>query len=111
MMRASALTWLVLVGLSGARAADVSGRGGMPDTVSRSISPAVVRLQPRDAEVSRPKAGAAGVALIRQSGLIFAPRVQALVLGQPLRLTNEDRETHTVHNIGDGEHFNMSMSP
>ncbi|MBV8232823.1 MAG: iron transporter [Planctomycetaceae bacterium] len=46
--------------------------------------------------------------LIDQRGLQFAPRVRAMTLGQTLRFTNQDAETHNVHIEND---FNQSMSP
>ena len=39
------------------------------------------------------------------------PRVRAIALGQTLRFTNEDGETHNVHVVSPGFTFNQSMSP
>src|SRR3954468_15722692 len=96
-----------------ARAAEVTGRVTMPDVCSPAVSPAVVTLVPVSAEGGTPDAVAqanavADVALINQEGLQFAPRVQAIALGQSVQFTNADNETHNVHV---GNDFNESMSP
>src|SRR4051812_24000519 len=109
--------WLVFLVATTVRArggeatASVSGRVTMPEVCSPEVSPAVVTLEPADGGSppgTRPAAGPAEVALINQRGLQFAPRVQAIALGQTLRFTNEDTETHNVHI---GNDFNESMSP
>ena len=49
---------------------------------------------------------------MNQHGLQFVPRVQAIKLGQTVRFTNQDGETHNVHVVS--PHFaalNQSMSP
>ena len=51
------------------------------------------------------------VVLVNQRGLQFTPRVQAIGLGQTIRFTNEDGETHNVHVVSPGFVFNQSMSP
>ena len=51
------------------------------------------------------------MALIRQRGLQFVPRVQVMSLGHTLRFTNEDAETHNVHVVSGGDGFNQSMTP
>jgi high-affinity iron transporter len=51
------------------------------------------------------------MALVRQFGLMFVPRVQVMTVGQTLTFTNEDAETHSVHNVGGGVTLNQSMSP
>jgi high-affinity iron transporter len=106
---------LVLVAPSSVvRGADVSGRVAMPDVCSPAVSPAVVTLEPEsgvkaEAIVKRPEA--AEIALVRQRGLQFVPRVQAIPLGQAVRFTNEDNETHNVHVMSSGNDFNQSMAP
>ena len=55
--------------------------------------------------------GTAGVALLNQHGLQFVPRVRAIALGETIRFTNEDGETHNVHAVSPGFNFNQSMSP
>ena len=95
-----------------ARAGEVTGRVTMPEVCAPAISPAVVTLEPAMAgdasNLSSPRPTAAEVALIDQHGLQFTPRVQAIVLGQTVRFTNADTETHNVHI---GNDFNASMSP
>jgi high-affinity iron transporter len=98
-----------------ARAGEVTGRVTMPEVCAPAISPAVATLEPalagdalntsslRPAAVAGPE-----VVLIDQHGLQFAPRVQAIGLGQTVRFTNADTETHNVHI---GNDFNASMSP
>src|SRR4051794_4950047 len=102
--------WLVVLVSTNAQAVEVSGRVTMPDVCAPTVSPAVVTLQPveGDSSASGPGAEVAEVALINQRGLQFSPRVQAIRLGQTLRFTNEDTETHNVHV---GNDFNESMSP
>ena len=51
------------------------------------------------------------VALVNQRGLQFTPRVQAIALGQTVRFTNQDGETHNVHVVSPGFAFNQSMTP
>ncbi len=101
----------------------VSGIVRMPDICSPSVSPAVVYLVPSDSreQTTAPKhasmhaltgrSGPAEVVLINQRGLQFVPRVQAIALGQAIRFTNEDGETHNVHVVSPGFAFNQSMSP
>ena len=99
-----------------ARAGEVTGRVTMPEVCAPAVSPAVVTLEPALAgDASNPSsprraAAAAGadVALIDQHGLQFTPRVEAIALGQTVRFTNADAETHNVHV---GNDFNASMSP
>jgi high-affinity iron transporter len=90
---------------------EVSGWVAMPEACSPAVSPAVVMLEPLDRQEPAASAEAGKVALVRQSGLMFVPRVQAVGVGQVVTITNEDRETHSVHNIGSGNHFNLSMGP
>jgi high-affinity iron transporter len=107
---------LVSVSVSVARSAsggEVAGRVTMPEVCLPAVSPAVVWLEPdKGAEAAAPGPAAPGsgaeVALINQQGLQFTPRVQAIALGQSVRFTNTDAETHNVHI---GNDFNMSMSP
>ena len=95
-------------------AGEVRGRVAMPDVCSPAISPAVVRQEPESGE-TRPATAAtekaAEVALVRQSGLQFVPRVRAISLGQAVRFTNEDTETHNVHVMSSGNDFNQTMAP
>jgi high-affinity iron transporter len=103
------------------RGAEVSGVVRMPEVCSPSVSPAVVYLQPSDDQAGRtaaPKAGVSSrpspdteIALVNQRGLQFTPRVQAIALGQTVRFTNEDGETHNVHVVSLGFAFNQSMTP
>ncbi|GAC1448206.1 MAG: hypothetical protein NVSMB9_31140 [Isosphaeraceae bacterium] len=92
---------------------EVSGTIAMPDVCSPEVSPAVVFLQtvgvlsPSRQATTAP----AEVALVNQKGLQFVPRVQAITLGQSLRFTNEDNETHNVHIVSSGNEFNQSMIP
>jgi high-affinity iron transporter len=101
----------------------VSGRVQMPDVCSPSVSPAVVYLEPAEgrqtslesasetAEAGRFHVDSARVVLVNQRGLQFVPRVQAIALGQTIRFTNEDGETHNVHVVSPGFAFNQSMAP
>ena len=77
------------------------GRVAMPDVCSPAVSPAVVTLEParRDGVPDGAGRSPAEVALVSSSGLQFEPRVQAIPPGRPLRFTNEDAETHNVHNV------------
>ncbi len=59
----------------------------------------------------RSTAGNPEIALVNQQGLQFTPRVQAITLGQTLRFTNQDGETHNVHVVSPGFAFNQSMTP
>ena len=111
------LRHLVTVGLlawssSIALAADVKGRVAMPDSCSPLVSPAVVTLVPVDPQ-PRPAnpADAATVALVKQQGLQFEPRVQLGRVGQPIRFTNQDNEPHNVHSATPGVSFSWSMAP
>jgi high-affinity iron transporter len=107
---------LVLVGLlasaSLSGAGEVRGRVEMPDACSPSASPAVVTLEPLDGSTaplaSKPPAK---VALVNQHGLQFEPRIQVVAVGQTIRFTNQDAETHNVHILTPGFPFNKSMAP
>ncbi|MEJ7640419.1 MAG: high-affinity Fe2+/Pb2+ permease, partial [Singulisphaera sp.] len=106
---------LVVLGISTARGAEVSGRINLPEVCSAEVSPAVVSLEHAD-EGAGPDGkdedagGVAEVALIRQRGLQFVPRVRVMTLGQTLRFTNEDAETHNVHVVTGRDGFNQSMA-
>ena len=110
----AALLWFLVA--PRAQAAEVAGRVTMPEVCAPAVSPAVASLEQAPAVGAvnasspvRPAAGAgAEVALIDQHGLQFTPRVQAIALGQTVRFTNADTETHNVHI---GNDFNASMSP
>ncbi len=85
----------------------------------------------RKSEALRPSAGAAAtessngqrttdngqrtrktnVVLVNQRGLQFTPRVQAIALGQTVRFTNLDNETHNVHIVTPGFEFNQVAGP
>ncbi len=109
-------TLLLFPAATMARAGEVTGRVTMPEVCAPAISPAVATLEPVPADgasnrSSPPPSAAvveAEVALIDQYGLQFTPRVQAIALGQTVRFTNADTETHNVHI---GNEFNASMSP
>lgn len=51
------------------------------------------------------------VVLVNQRGLQFTPRVQAIALGQTVRFTNLDGETHNVHIVTPGYEFNQVAAP
>ncbi|MHB1559827.1 MAG: FTR1 family protein [Isosphaeraceae bacterium] len=105
---------------AGQGGATVSGVVRMPEICAPSVSPAVVYLEvPKDdagkaaaktAPAESPSRSAE-TALVNQKGLQFTPRVQAIALGQSVRFTNEDIETHNVNVITPGYTFNQSMSP
>ena len=99
MRRTMLPAWLtVLVATSGVSAAEVSGRVVMPEVCAPAISPAVVILEPKDTKSAPSRGGPSHeLALVDQRGLQFVPRVQAMSVGQTLRFTNEDSETHNVH--------------
>jgi high-affinity iron transporter len=116
MHRVLLVVWLLMPVAAVTRAGEVSGRVTMPDVCAPAVSPAVVTLKPVGAartasapasDLSLSGAGGA-IALISQQGLQFTPRVQAITLGQTVRFTNADTETHNVHI---GNDFNVSMSP
>ena len=96
---------------------EVSGVVRMPEICSPSVSPAVVYLVPADAKERRAAASKPSVpartevTLVNQRGLQFTPRVQAIALGQTVRFTNQDGETHNVHVVSPGFAFNQSMAP
>src|SRR4051812_35289841 len=110
MHRMLVATWLLFLVVKSASAGEVSGRVSMPEVCAPAVSPAVVILEPVDGGDggSQPVASSSAteVALINQRGLQFTPRVQAITLGQSIRFTNEDTETHNVHV---GNDFNESM--
>ncbi len=114
MPRISPSAWLVILvaSASAVRGAEVSGRVMMPEVCLPAVSPAVVTLKPeaRAKAASVEKSKVVDVALVRQRGLQFVPRVQAIALGQAVRFTNEDNETHNVHVMAPGNDFNQTMS-
>ena len=112
MMRSLAMVGLLVLSSSTARSDEVKGRVEMPDTCSPSVSPAVVTLDPIGGS-SQPSSSKAtkDVALINQQGLQFEPRVSVASVGQTLRFTNQDGETHNVHILSPGFEFNQSMKP
>ena len=106
---------------SRAMGAEVSGVVRMPEICSPSVSPAVVYLEPvgrrsepaPGSKVGEPSVSSQGseIALVNQRGLQFTPRVQAIAIGQMVRFTNQDGETHNVHVVSPGFDFNQSMTP
>jgi high-affinity iron transporter len=112
---------MLAVAAAPVRGTEISGVVRMPEVCSPSVSPAVVYLQPSDVRTGRtaaPKSGVSSrpspdteIALVNQRGLQFTPRVQAIALGQTVRFTNEDGQTHNVHVISPGFAFNQSMTP
>ena len=133
MRRNQRTAWLAMIGLWGvspvvfawstSEGAEISGVVQMPEICSPAISPAVVYLRLADAKerhafsasaskVASSSAASAGeVVLVNQHNLQFVPRVQALVLGQTVRFTNQDGETHNVHVVSPGFSFNQAMGP
>jgi len=116
----------LLLGAKGVNAVagtEVAGVVRTPDVCSPAISPAVVYLAPARADerhdlmerrrlgVPSGQSNLAQVVLVNQRGLQFVPRVQAIALGQTVRFTNDDGETHNVHVVSPGFTFNQSMSP
>jgi high-affinity iron transporter len=100
--------------------AEISGVVRMPEVCTPSVSPAVVYLSPakpaKAAAGTKPGAASGSsrgteIALVNQRGLQFTPRVQAIVLGQTVRFTNQDGETHNVHIVSPGFGFNEAMGP
>ena len=89
----------------------------MPDVCSPAASPAVVYLKlvaPNATAAPEAAASAtqsAELALVNQRGLQFVPRVQAIALGQTVRFTNQDGETHNVHVVSPWFSLNQAMSP
>lgn len=98
---------------------EVSGVVRMPEVCSPSVSPAVVYLKPAGAAGPERTASTPGgpvgpgneVTLVNQRGLQFTPRVQAITLGQTVRFTNQDGETHNVHAVSPGFEYNQAMAP
>ncbi|HEX8201650.1 MAG TPA: FTR1 family protein, partial [Isosphaeraceae bacterium] len=111
MQRVTVLLGLAALGMTGARAGEVTGRVAMPEGCSPAVSPAVVVLEPRGADVPGAGGPEAEMTLIRQSGLQFVPRVQAVPVGGTVEFTNEDSETHNVHLLRPGLTFSESMAP
>ena len=102
---------LLLSGVA-ALAGEVRGRVEMPDTCSPTISPAVVTLEPKaGGQPASTIAPASAALVVNQHGLQFEPRVQVVAVGQPIRFTNQDAETHNVHILTPGFDFNRSMAP
>lgn len=114
MSRTLVMVALMALAASSAKAGEVKGRVEMPDACSPSVSPAVVTLEPTG-ELARPSPpkGSAKVDLVNvnQHGLQFEPRVRVATVGQTIRFTNQDGETHNVHIITPGFAFNESMKP
>jgi high-affinity iron transporter len=112
MSRSLVMVGLLLLAASSANAGEVKGRVEMPDACSPTVSPAVVTLEPTDGTaLPAPSKMPASVALVNQHGLQFEPRIQVARVGQTLRFTNQDGETHNVHVLSPGFAFNQSMKP
>ncbi len=114
MSRTLVMVALLALSSSMPEAAEVKGRVEMPDSCSSAVNPAVVALEPADGatlgEIPKTPAMAALVK-VNQHGLQFEPRVQVIRVGQTLRFTNQDAETHNVHILTPGFPFNRSMAP
>ena len=67
--------------------------------------------QPVAAPASGDENRVTDVVLVNQRGLQFVPRVQAIRLGQTVRFTNQDGETHNVHVVSPDFSFNQAMAP
>jgi high-affinity iron transporter len=118
-------TVMVLAGVVGqlgfvggtSKGAEISGVVRMPEICSPGVSPAVVYLTPADADgkhtfsESTRSADPAAIALVNQHDLQFVPRVQVVQVGQTVRFTNQDGETHNVHVVSSGFSFNQAMAP
>ena len=116
-------SFVLCLGVETAKGADITGVVRMPDICSPTVSPAVVYLTPVSTQGNTSRPGPAGVApaagqprvadvvLVNQRGLQFVPRVQAIALGQTVRFTNQDGETHNVHIVSRDFAFNQSMTP
>jgi high-affinity iron transporter len=113
MHRLSIATGLVALITAPVGGMEVSGRVEMPEFCSPAVSPAVAILERRDGPTVGPLLGGrvAEVAVINQRGLQFVPRIQAITLGQTLRFTNEDAETHNVHIGSRADPWNQAMAP
>ena len=114
--------FVCLVRSTGERRRGLGRRSDAGDLFA-AVSPAVVYLTPvpadrKDARSDSSRNGkaasearAAELVLVNQRGLQFVPRVQAIELGQTVRFTNQDGETHNVHVVSPDFAFNQSMSP
>ncbi len=96
--------------LTASHAGEVTGKIEMPLTCAPAVSPAVVTLEPLGTVKPLPTGDPAEIKLVNQKGLQFVPRVQAMRLGQSLRFSNEDRETHNVHVLASPLQFNETMA-
>ena len=86
--------------------------GGLSDTGRTRTGRPRSLCQPAPADASSgPSRSGRGFVLVNQRGLQFVPRVQAIALGQTVRFTNQDGETHNVHVVSPGFAFNQSMAP
>ena len=112
MSRFLVLATLATLFSSSTEAGEVKGRVEMPDACSPTVSPAVVTLNPIGGPpVATQTAAPAVLKLINQHGLQFEPRVSVARVGQTIRFTNQDGETHNVHILTSGFAFNQSMRP
>jgi len=133
MRRNERTAWIAMIVLSGiwqvgfasrtSEGGEISGVVRMPEICSPAVSPAVVYLRLADvkerhafsasASTGAPssRANPAEVVLVNQHDLQFVPRVQVLALGQTIRFTNQDGETHNVHVVSPGFAFNQAMGP
>lgn len=88
-------------------AGEVRGRILMPATCSPTLSPAVVRLEPKDAPP--PEAPPGEPPQIDQKGQTFRPRVVVVPKGRPVIFGNSDAEAHNVHIMAQGVNFNQTV--
>ncbi len=108
--RTTCATFWAALGLLGlAHAAEVSGRVEMPELCSPGVSPAVVWLEPLDANGGKLPAVAPEPRFIDQRGLMFEPRIVAMRVGETLRFGNADSELHNVHIQGKDVSFNQGV--
>ena len=114
---------LLALGAGLSEGGEVSGVVRMPEICSTSVCPELVYLTQRAAGGTDSRAHFSGseraatekrvaeLALVKQRGLQFVPRVQAIEIGQSIRFTNQDGETHNVHVVSPHFMLNQSMSP
>jgi high-affinity iron transporter len=112
MLRPLVLATLVALFSTSTKAGEVKGRVEMPDACSPSVSPAIVTLEPMgESPVTIQSTTPTELKLVNQHGLQFEPRVSVARVGQTIRFTNQDAETHNVHVLTSGFAFNQSMRP
>src|ERR1017187_1879276 len=116
-------SFLVCLGAETMEGGEISGVVRMPEICSPTVSPAVVyltrvstegkesRRDPAGVGSAGGRSGMADLVLVNQRGLQFVPRVEVIELGQTVRFTNQDSETHNVHIVSRDFAFNQSMAP